>query len=214
MIEIITNPNIQIPIWHGITFFTLASATVTMSLFIYNRKKMILINSVILYLLFFIAFSQFLIINDKIVEALKHVKEPEKLSILNALALIGLGFILIVISIISLVKTTKGFKDARNDIIASVKALIPPYSTWKPEQGLTDSIIKKFRITKAEQAAANLVLLGKSNKEIAYILKKTVGTVETQLKSVYQKAEVPGRYALIALTAQSITEDYKEKSEN
>ena len=64
-------------------------------------------------------------------------------------------------------------------------------------------MIQKYRITDAEQTVANLALLGKSNKEIAGKLHKAVGTVEAQLKSVYQKTGAPGRYALIALAANS-----------
>jgi DNA-binding CsgD family transcriptional regulator len=207
MIELIKNPNIHIILWLGITFYSLASATVAMSLFIYCRKYSVLINSILLYFFFFIAFSQFLIINDKVMGTLKVGNEAETLSVFNVLLLIIFGFSVLIFETISLVKSAKGFREARNDIEASVKALIPLNSTWKPEQGLTRNIVKKFRITEAEQAVANLALLGKSNKEIAIILRKAVGTVETQLKSVYQKTEAPGRYALIALTAQSITDE-------
>jgi len=49
--------------------------------------------------------------------------------------------------------------------------------------------------------------LGKSNKEIANTLHKSVGTIEAQLKSVYQKTEAPGRFALIALASKSLIMD-------
>jgi len=210
MIDFLFRPNFYIIFWLGITFFSLASATVVTSLFIYCRKYTVLVNAVVLYVFFFIAFAQYLIMNDKLMETLNGINELEILSVFNALTLIILGLLIIAFAAVSLIKTAKGFKEARNDIEASVKALIPKNSVWKPEQGLTNSIIKKYRITEAEQAAANLALLGKSNKEIAYTLKKAVGTIETQLKSVYQKTEAPGRFALIALTAQSINEVNEE----
>ena len=75
---------------------------------------------------------------------------------------------------------------------------------------MPENITQKYRITEAERTVANLALLGKSNKEIAGKLHKAVGTVEAQLKSVYQKTGAPGRYALISLVANSKTVENNE----
>jgi DNA-binding NarL/FixJ family response regulator len=140
-------------------------------------------------------------------EALKTAQEPEYMSKTNTWLLPVLLCVILVLDTISLRRISIGFVEARADIAASVKALIPQNSMWKPEQGLTEKIIQKYRITEAEQIVTNLALLGKSNKEIASKLHKAVGTVEAQLKSVYQKTGAPGRYALITLVANSKTEE-------
>ena len=72
------------------------------------------------------------------------------------------GITIITINTLSLKKSATGFKQARIDIEASIKALIPTNSTWKLENGLTESIVKKYKITEAEHIVANLALLGKS----------------------------------------------------
>jgi DNA-binding CsgD family transcriptional regulator len=193
-----------------VIFYSLATASVVMALFIYNRKYPVLINGIVLYIFFFIAFSQYLLRNEQIMEALKTAQEPEQLSKTSTWLLLVLIFVTLVLGTVSLRRISKGFTEARADIEASVRALIPLNSIWRPEQGLTEKIIQKYRITEAEQAAANLALLGKSNKEIASKLHKAVGTVEAQLKSVYQKTGAPGRYALIALVANSKTAENEE----
>jgi len=205
MVEFMANFNFFSGLLLCAAFYSLATASVVMALFIYNRKYPVLINGVLLYIFFFIAFSQYLLRNEQIMEALKTAQEPEPLSKTNTWLLLVLLFVILVLDTISLRRISKGFVEARADIEASVKALIPSNSIWKPEQGLTENIIQKYRVTEAEQAVANLVLLGKSNKEIAGKLHKAVGTVEAQLKSVYQKTGAPGRYALIALVANSKT---------
>jgi len=210
MIEFITNPTFIIRLLLFVTFYSLATASVVMALFIYNRKYPILINSVVLYIFFFIAFSQYLLINERLIEALKTAQELGQLPKTSTWLLLVLVCIMLVLCTVSLRRISKGFADARADIAASVRALIPQNSMWKPEQGLTEKIIQKYRITEAEQTVANLALLGKSNKEIASKLHKAVGTVEAQLKSVYQKTGAPGRYALIALTANSKTSENNE----
>ncbi|MDR0443097.1 MAG: LuxR C-terminal-related transcriptional regulator [Treponema sp.] len=212
MIELIVDPYFHLAIWLSLTFLCLANASIATSLFGFCRKYSVLINAIVIYIFFFVAFSQYLIWQDKLIEVAKAAHEPEVLSINAAVMLVILALVIFILNIVSIIQNGKGYKAARADIVASVKALIPANSTWKPEQGLTENIIKKYRITEAEQAAANLALLGKSNKEIANMLHKAVSTVEAQLKSVYQKTEAPGRYALIALTAQSTTAGNEEKA--
>jgi DNA-binding CsgD family transcriptional regulator len=210
MIEFMANYNFFSGLLLSVAFYSLATASVVMALFIYNRKYPVLVNGVVLYIFFFIAFSQYLLRNEQIMEALKTAQEPEHLSKTNTWLLFVLIFVILVLDTISLRRISKGFVEARADIEASVKALIPSNSMWRPEQGLTENMIRKYRITEAEQTVANLALLGKSNKEIAGKLHKAVGTVEAQLKSVYQKTGAPGRYALIALAANSRTVENEE----
>ena len=203
--EILQNTAILIPFLLAVTFYSLVSASVVLALFIYNRKFPVLINVIILYICFFIAFSQYILRNESLIEAIRIGQEQEKLTIIYSSSVFIINIAIIIVCTFSLRNVTKGFIDARSDIVASVKALIPPNSNWKPEQGLTDSIVNKYRITEAEKAVANQALLGLSNKEIATKLNKAVGTVEVQLKSVYQKTESPGRYALMAMVAKSTT---------
>jgi DNA-binding CsgD family transcriptional regulator len=203
--EFMSNTAFHVPFLLAITFYSLASATVAMALFIYDRKIRSLMHSVVLYACFFLAFTLYLLKNEEIVKIIRAGQETVYLSKINVLLLLILEFGLIIFDTISLRKTMKGFIDARADIEASVKALIPSNSVWKPDLGLTEAIITQYRITEAEQTVANLVLLGQSNKEIASALHKAVGTVEAQLKSIYQKTGVAGRYALISLAAQSAT---------
>jgi len=205
MIEFMANSKFITSLLLSVTFYSLATATVAMALFIFSRKYPALINAVVLYIFWIFAFSQYLLKNEQMIEVLETAQEPEHLSKNIPWLFLVLIFGILVIDTISIIKISKGWKTARADIEASVKALIPPNSTWKPEQGLTEKITQKYRITEAEQIVANLALLGKSNKEIADKLHKAVGTVEAQLKSVYQKTGAPGRYALIALVANSKT---------
>jgi DNA-binding CsgD family transcriptional regulator len=205
MIEFIANPRFFTGLLLFVTFYSFASSVIALALFVFNRKYPALINGVILFILSFIALWQYILINEQRIEALMTSQEPEYLSKTNAWLFLVLIFGILVLGTIAIKTNSKGFKVARADIAASEKALIPPNSMWKPEQGLTENTIQKYQITEAEQAAANLALLGKSNKEIASKLHKAVGTIEAQLKSVYQKTGAPGRYALIALVANSKT---------
>jgi DNA-binding CsgD family transcriptional regulator len=192
MIEFIANPGFFTSLLLFVTFYSFASSVIALALFLFNRKYPALINGVILFILSFVALWQYILITTQ---------EPEYLSKTNTWLFLVLISGILVLGTITIKTNSKGFKVARADIAASVKALIPPNSMWKPEQGLTENIIQKYQITEAERAAANLALLGKSNKEIASKLHKAVGTVEAQLKSVYQKTGAPGRYALISLVA-------------
>jgi DNA-binding NarL/FixJ family response regulator len=54
------------------------------------------------------------------------------------------------------------------------------------------------QLTRAERDIVELLLTGRSNKEIASSLGKSVRTVKTQLTSVYKKCEVRGRSQLLA----------------
>ena len=205
MIAFMANPAFIIRLLPFVAFLSLASSTIALLLFTLNRKYPALIDGVVLFIFSCIAFSQYQLINKHRIEALITAQGHEYLSKNNIWLLLVLIFGILVLNTIAFIRNYKGFKAAYADMAASVKALIPPNSMWRPEQGLTENIIQKYRITEAEQTVANLALLGKSNKEIASKLHKAVGTVEAQLKSVYQKTGAPGRYALITLVANSKT---------
>ena len=188
-----------------VTFLSFASCTIALLIFTLNRKYPALIDSIVLFVLSLITLWQYQLINKQRIETLITAQGHEYLSKTNTWLLLVLVFGILILNTIAFIRNNKGFKAVHADMIASAKALIPPNSIWRPEQGLTENIIQKYRITEAEQIVANLALLGKSNKEIAGKLHKAVGTVEAQLKSVYQKTGSPGRYALITLVANSKT---------
>jgi hypothetical protein len=48
MIEFMADPQFFTGLWLGVTFYSLAAASVAMALFIYNRKYPVLINGIVL----------------------------------------------------------------------------------------------------------------------------------------------------------------------
>ena len=123
MLEFMANPDFFSGLLLFVIFYSLATASVVMALFIYNRKYPVLINGVVLYIFFFIAFSLYLLRNEQIMEALKTAQEPEQLSKTTTWLFLVLIFVMIVLCTVSLRRISKGFSDARADIEASVKAL-------------------------------------------------------------------------------------------
>jgi DNA-binding CsgD family transcriptional regulator len=67
------------------------------------------------------------------------------------------------------------------------------------KNGLPEAFIRKYRISEAELRVAELLIRGKSNKEIAGDLRLSPRTVESHLLSVYKKTGVSSRFALTAL---------------
>lgn len=61
-----------------------------------------------------------------------------------------------------------------------------------------DAHALSHELTRAERDIVELLLMGDSNKEIAFSLGKSVRTVKTQLTSVYKKCQVRGRSQLLA----------------
>jgi DNA-binding CsgD family transcriptional regulator len=76
----------------------------------------------------------------------------------------------------------------------------PPVYTLT--NGLSAEFIEKYELSKRQVKAAEALLQGKSNKEIAVLLNIEVNTVQVHLQNVYRKTGAPGRYALMALVGQ------------
>ncbi|GHT93231.1 hypothetical protein FACS1894140_6210 [Spirochaetia bacterium] len=73
----------------------------------------------------------------------------------------------------------------------------PP--VWTPETGLSPQFCAEFSLSDREKRAAEELLQGKSNKEIAESLCLSVRTVEAHLRNIYRKTGAPNRSALSAL---------------
>jgi DNA-binding CsgD family transcriptional regulator len=82
-------------------------------------------------------------------------------------------------------------------VFANKLSGVPPVYTR--EEGFSPVFIKKYDITRREQEVIEAVLSGKSNKEIANTLCISLNTVETHLRHIYQKTDVPNRFALYTL---------------
>jgi DNA-binding CsgD family transcriptional regulator len=65
--------------------------------------------------------------------------------------------------------------------------------------GLSKAFAAKFRITPREAEVIGCLLDGKTDKEIAAALSIATNTAQTHLKSIYQKTEISGRFALQSL---------------
>ncbi|MDR2869560.1 MAG: helix-turn-helix transcriptional regulator [Deferribacteraceae bacterium] len=76
-------------------------------------------------------------------------------------------------------------------------AQTPP--VWTAEDGLSEPFINKYQITPREQQVIEILLLGKTDKEISQALDLAVNTVQAHLKHIYRKTDTSGRFALIAL---------------
>jgi DNA-binding CsgD family transcriptional regulator len=67
------------------------------------------------------------------------------------------------------------------------------------KSGLTPEFIEKYGLSDRQAEVTQALLLGKSDKEIAALLKIELNTVKTHLKHIYRKTDSRGRYALMAL---------------
>ncbi|MDR2869512.1 MAG: helix-turn-helix transcriptional regulator [Deferribacteraceae bacterium] len=77
----------------------------------------------------------------------------------------------------------------------------PP--VWTAEDGLLPLFIEKYQITPREHQVIEILLLGKTDKEIAIELELAVSTVHAHLKRVYKKTGAAGRFALASLVRGS-----------
>jgi DNA-binding CsgD family transcriptional regulator len=76
-------------------------------------------------------------------------------------------------------------------------ARTPP--VWTAEAGLSAAFISKYEITPREREVVEILLSGKTDKEIAIALDIAVNTVQVHLKRIYRKTGAAGRFALSAL---------------
>jgi DNA-binding CsgD family transcriptional regulator len=73
----------------------------------------------------------------------------------------------------------------------------PP--VWTPEQGLSAAFIEKYELTPREREVIEVLVQGKTDKEIAGKLNMALNTVQVHLKNIYRKTGATGRFALSAL---------------
>jgi DNA-binding CsgD family transcriptional regulator len=65
--------------------------------------------------------------------------------------------------------------------------------------GVSDAFTQKFGITPREREVISLILLGKTNKEMAIAFNLSEDTIKTHTKNIYRKTGVSGRFALQSL---------------
>jgi DNA-binding CsgD family transcriptional regulator len=70
---------------------------------------------------------------------------------------------------------------------------------WTPERGLSVNFCKHYQLTEREKDIVEVMMQGKSNKEIADTLLISIRTVGTYLQNVYKKTGSPNRFALYSL---------------
>jgi DNA-binding CsgD family transcriptional regulator len=80
---------------------------------------------------------------------------------------------------------------------AQTLANTPP--VWTAEHGLSDLFIEKYQITTREQQVIEILIRGKTDKEISIMLECAVNTVQSHLKRIYRKTGATNRFALSAL---------------
>jgi DNA-binding CsgD family transcriptional regulator len=79
--------------------------------------------------------------------------------------------------------------------------------------GLPDYFVEKYQITAREQEVIEILVQGKTDKEISLELGIAVSTVQAHLKHSYQKTGAAGRFALVALVYTEVEELNKEPQE-
>ena len=72
-------------------------------------------------------------------------------------------------------------------------------SIWTPESGLSANFCELYQLTEREKDIVEIMMQGKSNKEIADTLLLSIRTVGTYLNNVYKKTGAPNRFALYSL---------------
>ncbi|GHT73420.1 hypothetical protein FACS1894124_1780 [Spirochaetia bacterium] len=73
-----------------------------------------------------------------------------------------------------------------------------PERVWTPQEGFIDAFAVKYKLSLREKQALELVLEGKSDKEIAAEMNIAVSTVSSYLQRLYRKTGVSGRFGLLA----------------
>jgi len=77
------------------------------------------------------------------------------------------------------------------------------YHSFSDDRSLLDGIIKEFHISKREQEIIELILQGKSNKEIKELLFISFNTVKNHIYNLYQKLGVKSRGQLVHFIMES-----------
>jgi DNA-binding CsgD family transcriptional regulator len=77
---------------------------------------------------------------------------------------------------------------------------------YSQESGLSPEFIEKYNLSGRQVDVTEVLLRGKSDKEIAASLDIAPNTVQTHLKKVYRKTGTSGRFALMALVTGLVGE--------
>ncbi|GHU89283.1 hypothetical protein FACS189476_07940 [Spirochaetia bacterium] len=72
-----------------------------------------------------------------------------------------------------------------------------PERVWTPQEGFIDAFTVRYKLSLREKQALELVLSGKSDKEIAAEMNIAVSTVSSYLQRLYRKTGVSGRFGLL-----------------
>jgi DNA-binding CsgD family transcriptional regulator len=70
---------------------------------------------------------------------------------------------------------------------------------YSSHSGLSPEFIEKYGLSGRQADVTEVLLKGKSDKEIAAFLDIAPNTVQTHLKNIYRKTGARGRFALMAL---------------
>jgi DNA-binding CsgD family transcriptional regulator len=89
-----------------------------------------------------------------------------------------------------------------HEALVFAQNLNPSPPVWTPEQGLSAAFIEKYEITPREREVIEILVRGKTDKEIAVKLDMALNTVQVHLKRIYRKTGAAGRFALSALVTQ------------
>ena len=91
----------------------------------------------------------------------------------------------------------------RQQIISNARGLTIEVSRaqpiWTPEKGLQKNFCEHYQLTDREKDIVEIMMKGKSNREIAETLLISIRTVGTYLQNVYKKTGAPNRFALYSL---------------
>jgi DNA-binding CsgD family transcriptional regulator len=116
-----------------------------------------------------------------------------------------LGLFLIALTILNLViffifvKLISGYS-AR--LLAGEINKTPPL--YSPQGGISPEFITQYGLSNREAEVTEVLLGGKSDKEIGVLLDIAGSTVRVHLKNIYKKTGVPGRYALMSLVGLGV----------
>jgi len=108
-----------------------------------------------------------------------------------------IGFILLAFNLCLFYLYIRLIIGCQAPLLAVELANTPPVYTHA--DGLCETFVQKYDLSKRQVEVTEALLQGKSNKEIATALNIEVNTVQVHLQAVYRKTGAPGRYALMAL---------------
>jgi DNA-binding CsgD family transcriptional regulator len=70
---------------------------------------------------------------------------------------------------------------------------------WTPQEGLSKKFCERYNLTDREKDIIEVMMRGKSNREIADAVLISIRTVGNYLQNIYKKTGVPNRFALYSL---------------